>query len=112
VTPDGQQVVSASDDRTLKVWDLASGAELRTLVGHGNAVGAVAVTSDGRHAVSASRDRTLKVWDLASGELVVALTCDQWMSCIAAASDRVFVAGDSGGTVHVMELHDPQVIAG
>ena len=70
------------------------------------------MTPDGRQAVSASGDRTLKVWDLASGELLVALTCDQSMTCIAAASDRVFVAGDSGGTVHVMELHEPQVIAG
>jgi len=34
VTPDGQRAVSASDDRTLKVWDLASGRELRTLSGH------------------------------------------------------------------------------
>ena len=97
---------------TLKVWDLASGAELRTLAGHADWVAAVAVTPDGRQAVSASRDRTLKVWDLASGELVVALTCDHPMTCIAAASDRVFVAGDSGGTVHVMELHEPQLIAG
>ena len=38
VTPDGRQAVSASDDRTLKVWDLASGAELRTLAGHDNRV--------------------------------------------------------------------------
>ena len=67
VTPDGRQAVSASQDRTLKVWDLASGAELRTLAGHAEWVTAVAVTPDGRQAVSASQDRTLKVWDLASG---------------------------------------------
>ena len=67
VTPDGRHAVSASDDRTLKVWDLASGAELRTLAGHADGVTAVAVTPDGRQAVSASQDRTLKVWDLASG---------------------------------------------
>ena len=34
VTPDGQRAVSASDDKTLKVWDLDSGRELRTLAGH------------------------------------------------------------------------------
>ena len=34
VTPDGGRAVSASDDNTLKVWDLASGQELRTLTGH------------------------------------------------------------------------------
>ncbi len=34
VTPDGQRAVSASSDQTLKVWELASGRELRTLTGH------------------------------------------------------------------------------
>jgi WD40 repeat protein len=38
VTADGRRAVSASDDQTLKVWDLDSGAELRTLKGHGGAV--------------------------------------------------------------------------
>jgi hypothetical protein len=57
-------------------------------------------------------DKTLKIWDLASGELIVTLAGDYPMICIVAASDRVFVAGDSGGTMHVMELHEPQLIAG
>ena len=67
VTPDGRQAISASGDSTLKVWDLASGAEVRTLQGHTDTVYGVAVTPDGRQAVSASDDSTLKVWDLASG---------------------------------------------
>ena len=59
--------VSASEDKTLKVWEVASGRELRTLVGHSNTVTAVAMTADGRRAVSASRDQTLKVWEVDSG---------------------------------------------
>jgi WD40 repeat protein len=77
VTPDGRRAVSASDDGTLKVWDLESGKELRTLPagapaqkrrGHTDRVNGVAVTPDGRGAVSASDDGTLKVWDLESGK--------------------------------------------
>ena len=49
---------------------------------------------------------------LGSGALMVTLACDQSMTCISAASERVFVAGDSGGAVHVMELIEPQMIAG
>src|SRR5208283_298636 len=63
---DGQRAVSASDDQTLKVWELASGRELRTLTGHTLGVNAVAVTPDGECVVSASDDHTLKVWDLGS----------------------------------------------
>ena len=68
VTPDGRQAISASWDKTLKVWD-SSGQRRRSAhpagphgLGHG-----VAVTPDGRQAISASWDKTLKVWDLASG---------------------------------------------
>ena len=67
VTPDGRRAVSASGDGTLKVWDLDSGRELRTLEGHCDCGHGVAVTADGRRAVSASGDRTLKVWDLDTG---------------------------------------------
>jgi WD40 repeat protein len=68
VTPDGRRVVSASDDRTLRLWDLGSGQMIRTLEGHRDEVSAVAVTPDGRQAVSASDDRTLRLWDLSNGQ--------------------------------------------
>ena len=54
VTPDGQRIVSASWDRTLKLWDLVSRRELRTLSGYTGLVAGVVVISDGQRAVSAS----------------------------------------------------------
>src|SRR6185436_846880 len=48
VTSDGRRVVSASKDRTLKVWDLASGRAEATLEGHAYVVTACTVTPDGR----------------------------------------------------------------
>ena len=63
-------MVSASDDKTLEVWDLETGP---TLYGHGDAVTACAVTPDGRRLVSASGDKTLKVWDLATRHEVATL---------------------------------------
>jgi WD40 repeat protein len=67
VTADGKRAVSASEDHTLKVWDLETGRALRTLEGHSSSVFGVAVTADGKRAVSASADHTLKVWDLKTG---------------------------------------------
>jgi WD40 repeat protein len=63
--PDGKQAVSCSDDHTLKLWDLASGREVRTLTGHTGRVNAVAVMPNGERAVSASNE--LKAWELATG---------------------------------------------
>ena len=58
VTPDGRRAISASDDRTLKVWNLATGAEERTLTGHSDRVLSVAVTPDGRRVYLGGRCRS------------------------------------------------------
>src|SRR6476469_5472438 len=68
VTTDGKRVISGSADKTIKVWDLATGKEEFTLKGHTYWVNAVAVTADGRHVISGSKDNTLKVWDLVTGK--------------------------------------------
>jgi WD40 repeat protein len=74
ITPDGKQAVSGSSDKTLKLWDLATGEEVVTLSGHSDWVNAVAITPDGKQAVSASWDKTLKLWDLSTGKEVTTLT--------------------------------------
>ena len=56
-------MVSASWDKTLKVWDLGSGECQRTLQGHSAGVVCCAIAPDGRTVVSGSDDKTLKVWE-------------------------------------------------
>jgi WD40 repeat protein len=67
-SPDGQRLLSGSDDNTLKVWDAVSGDCLITLQGHQNSVRSCAWSPDGLRLLSGSDDNTLKVWDAESGE--------------------------------------------
>jgi TIR domain/WD domain, G-beta repeat len=66
-SPDGGSALSGSLDHTAKLWDVATGREIRTFAGHAGMVFSVAVSSDGRTALSGSDDKTLKLWDVATG---------------------------------------------
>lgn len=65
------QVVSASGDRTVKIWDVRTGACLKTLQGHTK--GIACVQFDGRRIVSGSSDQSVRIFDRATGAEVACL---------------------------------------
>jgi len=64
---DGRTIASGSYDKTVRLWDVASGQEVRTLGGHKDGVNSVAFSPDGKTLASGSVDKTVKLWDVASG---------------------------------------------
>lgn len=106
VTADGQRAVSGSRDGTVKVWDLETGAEERTLVGHTGWVEAVAVRADGRSAVSGSADGTVRVWDLETGaeKHTLAGHAGGVRAVAMTANGRRAVSGADDGAVKVWDL--------
>jgi WD40 repeat protein len=58
-SPDGQHIVSGSDDKLVKVWPVSGGKELASLAGHTSDVYSVAFSPD---VVSGSYDNLVKVW--------------------------------------------------
>jgi WD domain, G-beta repeat len=62
-SPDGTRIVTASDDKTARIWDARTGAQLAGLSGHGDRLDSAAYSPDGTRIVTASGDRTARVWD-------------------------------------------------
>ncbi len=105
VTSDGARVISASYDKTLKIWDLKTGEQIRILKGLTGRINAVAVTPDGTRVISASYDRTLKVWDLETGEVIGTFSGDgALMTCAISPDGKTIVAGEASGKVHFLRL--------
>lgn len=67
-SPDGRQLASCSEDRTVRIWDVQSGSELQRLEGHASNVWSVAFSPDGRRIASGSVDKTVRLWGASSGE--------------------------------------------
>ena len=61
--PHGERIATASADRTIKLWDAATGQELLTLGGHNAGVICLAFSPDGHRLASGSIDWTARIWD-------------------------------------------------
>ena len=104
--PDGATLASAGDDGTVKLWDPATGHELRTLTGHQGGVSAVAFAPDGATLASAGNDGTVKLWDPATGRQLRTLTGHRgWVAAVAFAPDGATLA--SAGDDGTVKLWDP-----
>lgn len=72
-SPDGQHILTASDDMTASVWNAVTGEELLVLRGHEAGIWGARYSPDGKRIVTASEDETARVWDATSGEELVVL---------------------------------------
>jgi WD40 repeat protein len=67
-SPDGSKIISASHDKTIRVWDASTGVEmLPPLRGHDSSISSVAFSPDGSQIISVSWDSTIRVWDASTG---------------------------------------------
>lgn len=66
-SPDGRWLVAGSENHTIRLWEVASGAELRRFIGHAGTVSSVAFGPGGRTLASASADHSVRLWDAATG---------------------------------------------
>ena len=84
ISSDGAYALSASWDKTLRLWELSTGTTTRRFVGHTNDVLSVSFSADNRQIVSGSRDRSIKLWNTL-GDCKFTITDKghtEWVSCV------------------------------
>jgi WD40 repeat protein len=103
---DGRTLASGADHHGIKLWDVASGRELRTLIGHSNVVSSVAFSPDGHTLASGSLDHSVKLWDMASGRDLRTLSghSDEVQSVAFSPDGRTVASGGDDRSVRLWDV--------
>jgi sugar lactone lactonase YvrE len=103
--PDGKQVISGSGDNTVKLWDVESGLELKSLSGHKGSVNSVSFSPDGKLILSGSTDRTIRLWDATSGQELKTLSGHRGsVNSVSFSPDgKLIVSGSDDKTIRLWD---------
>jgi WD40 repeat protein/serine/threonine protein kinase len=106
---DGKHLASAADDATVRLWEAASGQEIRMLK-HEDMVRSMAFSPNGRRLVSGSWDKALRLWDVASGKEIATVQESGPVRGVAFNADGTRIAAATSKTLKVWNLEKEMLL--
>ncbi|NET02154.1 MAG: WD40 repeat domain-containing protein [Sphaerospermopsis sp. SIO1G1] len=105
MTTNRQYLISGSQDKTVRVWNLETGELIHTLSSHREGVYTVALSSDQQIIASGSADKTIKLWHLQTGELLATFSghANTITALLFTASGEMLVSGSLDKTIKIWQ---------
>jgi WD40 repeat protein len=103
-SPDGAMIAVGVEDRSVRLWDVRTGKERRTLRGHRDLVNSIAFSPDGKRLATGSYDKSVRVWDVQTGDGRVLSGHVGPVWTVAWVGPDQVASGSSDGTVRLWTL--------
>ena len=103
----GLYIASSSRDRTIRIYELSTGACIKTLVGHDNWINGLVFHPSGRYLLSSSDDKSIRIWDLTKGFKQIRKMSDvhdSFVSCLAWNKNQPMLA--TGGVDNQVKIFE------
>ncbi len=106
--PDGKTALSGSWDKTIRLWDMTSGKEIRSFIGHAGWIYSIAVSPDGKTAASCDQTGSCKIWDIISGKEIH--TMRGVYPVTFSPNGKLLVVTEQNGTIRVWDFETKKEI--
>ncbi len=112
IDPKGDFLVSGSNDKTVKIWEINTGNLIKTGMGHTGSAIALAISPNGELFASGSGDNTIKLWELKTGKLCFTLRGHTgWVNALAFhPKGNMLVSGGADKTIALWNLDTQELI--
>jgi WD40 repeat protein len=110
-SPDGQQLISSSFDKTLKLWDVRNSKCVKTLLGHRSRIWTVAFHPNGRQIASGGDDNHTKIWDLKRGRCIKTIVghTNAILSVKVSPDGNYLASGNEDNAIRIWDVNSGKI---